>query len=1287
MLVFASAATLVALDRCQIARERDDVVGRGNYCGERRPEALQPRHGVTTSSPSDDRRVTIGVGSRAPSCVLLTVAFGAGGPRLVFGSRRCGAPWALAPSEGSSMLRRQLPVITAPYHGRSSARWSVGYVTMRRLLWTAAALVGAVRAENPERRLQQQPDAQEPAVICAQLAESGRLRCASDAERVLCPQACAASAGAPPPPTTCVHLAERGTLQCRSDADLCPDECAVAADGGGGSSTGAPAGFRWSCPVLLRLEAGCAHDLSLDDPSIAPNTKVSDVCPTECAGRGGCAPTALDASFLGVTDDGSGHNHELTLAGDACADDGGVRCSGEGHVDAALDGSYAEGGDFSVAFWLLKAPADVWEPAGGHSELLFDHPVDSSSGSGHSGIEMRLTRPAWLDAWVLRVELDRFVYEYTLNILRDAVPMWTHVAVVVDDTRVAVYENGERIPLAVSAAQQWTCVFRQTAPNWRDPPDWVHYNADGDRSTEDFSILDEFETFRQADGKFTLKILWPRRDGINSNTWRQTSNPLTFTPGEIEGYEPIEIHFTAAGWGGLTNNFDNPQACCAPSSLLDGTPGNANYWYAIGVSQAGAFGGGTTMPEAGVEETRTEVWAQTALSPSSGRNAGFLAAASILARSAYIGGSSISGIPGLRGTLAMMQIYDSALSPGGIQCVYEEGRQLVHGGRMENAVPTPCRATVSTGCTSPNADDALAPGDSSVPAIDDGSCTFEPRPAGAGERGFVHVTDSWQSVALRHSYTRPVVICGIVTRMSTTAAVVRVRSLQMDDSGTWHFEIRAEQKSCHFATPPPTSERVSFLVVEVGVSAEGWQAGIARVHDQEWHRVSFAPCPDTQSEHTNETHPVVISQVQTFDNRTEFLSSRHHHEPGAAQRLGFFLQVTGQGIWCQDGEFFAEYFDSLDLSGNPIATQCEVDVPNWHWHSLTPPGIPPAMRNGQARTLDPELFSARWTARLDIAESAEYLLSSHANRGSRILVDGTTVLDYWDKCCSTFTSEPVPLSAGYHVIAYEYRSGYNVDFSPANSYAELSWKVGAETFGNAVGSNSSNVTSTADELYADVGWVACTAQTVVVTGARFQSGIVATDADLVTNVQFASTFGEAPLLFGSIVSTRDLSAHLRLSATSIFEAMVATEYDTCGAVFGSGLAVVGWVAIAAPDGLAALVNQRATLQTDVGALRGVATALRLPAYFHWRNSSDPCRDRWTGIECRTDAADTPRIVVLDIHDVDLTNQNIPWEPIGQLTELEELSLRNCGLTGVIDAAALCGLTRLQVLALRKNQLH
>eukprot|EP01045_Picozoa_sp_COSAG04_P031299 COSAG04_NODE_5745_length_1504_cov_1.881139_1_plen_231_part_01 len=160
---------------------------------------------------------------------------------------------------------------------------------------------------------------QNAAADCGRLAQRGA--CEHAAVLDLCPDACAAAASSSPPapPAWCAQLASGGELACGGvSADLCSEACA------GAPVVNTQTGYRWSCPVLLRLDAGCAHDLSLDDPSVGANTRVSDVCPTECSGRGGCASTELDASFLGVMGDGSGHGHAVTLSGDACADDVGL---------------------------------------------------------------------------------------------------------------------------------------------------------------------------------------------------------------------------------------------------------------------------------------------------------------------------------------------------------------------------------------------------------------------------------------------------------------------------------------------------------------------------------------------------------------------------------------------------------------------------------------------------------------------------------------------------------------------------------------------------------------------------------------------------------------------------------------------------------------------------------------------------------------------------------------------------------------------------------------------------
>ena len=319
-----------------------------------------------------------------------------------------------------------------------------------------------------------------------------------------------------------------------------------------------------------------------------------------------------------------------------------------------------------------------------------------------------------------------------------------------------------------------------------------------------------------------------------------------------------------------------------------------------------------------------------------------------------------------------------------------------------------------------------------------------------------------------------------------------------------------------------------------------------------------------------------------------------------------------------------------------------------------------------------------------VTDSSEYRFSSLAKLGSRIIVDGAVIIDKWSECCSTFTSDATTLSAGYHIVAYEYRSGYTADYSPIDSYAELSWSVGGERYGALT--TSTNVTSTADELF-EVGWLACSAGRGTIHGSSFMSGLVAGDLNLATGIHFASVFADTPRIFGGIVSAADTGSHLRLSETAPERAAVAIEYDTCDAVFAAVEVTVGWIALAAIDGESVHVSQRQTLPADTEALLAIGTALQLPEYFHWRNSSDPCGDRWTGIECRTDTSGTPRIVVLDIHNVDLTNQDIPWSFIGRLTGLEEVSMYNCGLTGIIDGESVCRLTSLQVLALRQNKLH
>merc|ERR1719273_2779871 len=136
--------------------------------------------------------------------------------------------------------------------------------------------------------------------------------------------------------------------------------------------------------------------------------------------------------------------------------------------------------------------------------------------------------------------------------------------------------------------------MRQTVPYYAESGTWQ--NGFGSSADDNFSILDQLESYRGADGKFTLKIVWPRRSGKNYNIWKQTSNPVHSA---VSGYEPVEIHFTSQHWGGLERN--------GVSALMDGSVSHGNWFYAIGSRQQ--WGSGIPgIPGAADAESQVELW-------------------------------------------------------------------------------------------------------------------------------------------------------------------------------------------------------------------------------------------------------------------------------------------------------------------------------------------------------------------------------------------------------------------------------------------------------------------------------------------------------------------------------------------------------------------------------------------------------------------------------------------------------------------------------------------------------
>ena len=121
----------------------------------------------------------------------------------------------------------------------------------------------------------------------------------------------------------------------------------------------------------------------------------------------------------------------------------------------------------------------------------------------------------------------------------------------------------------------WTLLFRQTIGYWWTSSQSLSLNS-SDPDNDNYSILDQIDTYKNTDGKYRLRYL----DTGNSssagrfNDWRQTSN-FTTTSNSVSGYEAVSIYDSGNYWGGLCVNGYNSY------SRFDGSPGISNWHFAV----------------------------------------------------------------------------------------------------------------------------------------------------------------------------------------------------------------------------------------------------------------------------------------------------------------------------------------------------------------------------------------------------------------------------------------------------------------------------------------------------------------------------------------------------------------------------------------------------------------------------------------------------------------------------------------------------------------------------------
>jgi LysM repeat protein len=109
----------------------------------------------------------------------------------------------------------------------------------------------------------------------------------------------------------------------------------------------------------------------------------------------------------------------------------------------------------------------------------------------------------------------------------------------------------------------------------------------------------------------------------------------------------------------------------------------------------------------------------------------------------------------------------------------------------------------------------------------------------------------------------------------------------------------------------------------------------------------------------------------------------------------------------QTGYWSAQYWNNRDLAGSPVLTRWDPVLNfNWGWGS-------------PAWEVPPDNFSAQWT-RTFYMQGGTWRVTTTADDGVRVYVDGVPVIDEWKVSAATTHIRDIGLGTGYHTVIVQY---------------------------------------------------------------------------------------------------------------------------------------------------------------------------------------------------------------------------------------------------------------------------
>jgi len=195
-----------------------------------------------------------------------------------------------------------------------------------------------------------------------------------------------------------------------------------------------------------------------------------------------------------------------------------------------------------------------------------------------------------------------------------------------------------------------------------------------------------------------------------------------------------------------------------------------------------------------------------------------------------------------------------------------------------------------------------------------------------------------------------------------------------------------------------------------------WKAGMNVVFHKVFLGASFDEVNSAMAPLTMSTTPTVDMDTleigKTYYWRVDEFTQMHGDQKGAV------WSFTTRG---DEGGVKAEYFEGMELAGDPVLTQTEPTIDH-SWSDEVVAGLS-------------DNLSARWTANLEAPFSESFTLTTTSDDGVRVWLDGRQIIDNWTDHGSTDNSARVDLIAGQvYLLVMEYYE------NTGGAVAQLSWE-------------------------------------------------------------------------------------------------------------------------------------------------------------------------------------------------------------------------------------------------------